>query len=62
MRITINCKGCGKKMKTSTVYDMVICEACGVETEIEKDNPCKGCKDYFSGVGTGFCLNPAPWN
>jgi len=62
MRITIKCKGCGHEIKTSTVYDMVICEGCGTETEIEKDNPCKGCKDYFSGVGTGFCLNPAPWN
>ena len=58
MRITIKCKGCGKELKTSTVYNTVICEDCRTETEIVNYNECKGCKDYFSGAGTVFCLNP----
>ena len=62
MRISIKCK-CGRELKTSTVYDTVICEDCGAENVIEKDNECAGCKDYFSGAdrrgmvnkGRGLC-------
>lgn len=56
MRISIKCK-CGRKLKTSIIYDSVICLDCGAENEIEKDNKCSGCKDYFRSVAGGWCLN-----
>jgi len=45
MRIIIKCK-CGEELKTSTVYNTVICSGCGAEIGIEK-NECNRYPNYF---------------